>query len=343
MKYRSIDIIKKIYFSFCGLLPNRIFHFWRGNALVLLYHRVLINEGSETIFNPNSYNNISSQNFDRHISELASKYKVVSIDQLYQHIVQKRDDFVVSITFDDGYKDNLTYALPILEKYGVPATIYITTRFPEGDTWMWWYELWDYILGVDCVMIDFQGKTKKWVTSCSSEKLRCYKDLSNMIMQLEYDEQKSFAEVVTKLPIRPQYPQLCLNWDEIITLDTHPLVTIGAHTHTHSALAMISEEKSLLEMEQSKAFLENKLGHPIETVAYPFGTANTATQREFNCAAICGFRTGLTTCPVPLMTQSLHSIPRLGVPYFINVLGLRAKLSGCEYFFRKIMMQNTSV
>ncbi len=141
IKYRSIDIIKYIFFSLCGLFPNAIFQFWRGNALVLLYHRVLLNEESEKYFNPNSYIHISSRNFDSHISELSSKYKVISIDQLSQHIAQKREDFAVAITFDDGYKDNLTYALPILEKYGVPATIYVTTRFPEGDTWMWWYEL----------------------------------------------------------------------------------------------------------------------------------------------------------------------------------------------------------
>lgn len=343
MNRKNYDKIKNIIFSVCGLFPCRIFHYWRGNALVLLYHRVVPDEEIGTEFNPNSYSSVSCTNFKNHIAELSSNYKVVSINELYQHVVQESEDFVVSITFDDGYKDNLINALPILEKYGVPATFYITTRFPEGDTWMWWYELWDYLLGMDSVSTEFQGKTYKWTTSLSNEKFQCFKDLSNLIKLFQYNDQKSFSAAITKTATRKQYPQLCLNWDEIKKLDTHPLVTIGAHTHTHPALAMIPEEDAMAEMKLSKVLLEKKLGHLVESFAYPFGTKNDAGQREFNYAKICGFGTGLTTQPEPFASQGPHSIPRLGVPYFINVLGLRSKLSGCEYLVRKILKQNNNI
>ena len=62
---------------------------------------------------------------------------------------------MITITFDDGYKDNLDYALPILEKFKVPATVYVTTRFLEGDTWMWWYELKEEIKNKGTPLFDF--------------------------------------------------------------------------------------------------------------------------------------------------------------------------------------------
>ena len=83
--------------------------------------------------------------FAEQMSYLSEDHEVVSMDELVAHLEGDSKEFVVAVTFDDGYKDNLTHALPILEQYNIPATIYITTRFPEGDTWMWWYEIWDYI------------------------------------------------------------------------------------------------------------------------------------------------------------------------------------------------------
>ena len=87
--------------------------------------------------------------FAEQMEFLSENHEVVSMDGLVDYLESEPDrdanKFVVAVTFDDGYKDNLTHALPILEQYNIPATIYITTRFPEGDTWMWWYEIWDYL------------------------------------------------------------------------------------------------------------------------------------------------------------------------------------------------------
>jgi peptidoglycan/xylan/chitin deacetylase (PgdA/CDA1 family) len=337
MKYTNIDRVKSALFSLAGAMPDKLFHTWRGNALMLLYHRIVPDDEVAPEFNPNSYSEVTCSLFEEHIIELAARFHVVSIDHLYQHILKKSKDFVVSITFDDGYKDNLIYALPILERHNVPATFYITTRFPEGDTWMWWYEFWDYILTVDYVVVEFESRVQKWRTDNIKNKLQCYYDLKKVIIGLGYNEQKSFAEIVTQNATRKQYDNLCLKWDEIKSLGAHSLATIGAHTHTHSALSMLSEEEAYSEMAQSKKLLEKKLGYSVNSIAYPYGREKEAAQREFNLAKKCGFQTGVTTYPDPLIDPQLHAIPRLGVPFFVNKRVLRTKLSGCENFVRKLV------
>ena len=103
--------------------------------------------------------------FAEQMSFLAENHEVVSMDGLVDYLESEPDrdsnKFVVAVTFDDGYKDNLTHALPILEQYNIPAVIYITTRFLEGDTWMWWYELWDYIEETDLLEVNYFEISKK--------------------------------------------------------------------------------------------------------------------------------------------------------------------------------------
>ena len=89
---------------------------------------------------------------------LSYNYEILSIDGLAEHLEVDSNKFVVAVTFDDGYKDNLIHALPILERFRIPATIYITTRFAEGDTWMWWYEIWDHIKSVEYLELNYSEK-----------------------------------------------------------------------------------------------------------------------------------------------------------------------------------------
>ena len=93
--------------------------------------------------NPLSGLEVHQDIFEEQISFLKKKFKILSLNDLKKHIEQKKNDFAISITFDDGYLDNINLALPILEKYNVPATIFVITRFLEKKDFMWWYFLWE--------------------------------------------------------------------------------------------------------------------------------------------------------------------------------------------------------
>ena len=84
---------------------------------------------------------VSCSQFEKQVQLLSKNYSLVSIDEFIETIDKQKNKFLVTLTFDDGYKDNLKYALPILEKYNIPATIYMSTRFLEKKVSMWWYEI----------------------------------------------------------------------------------------------------------------------------------------------------------------------------------------------------------
>ena len=133
------NYLRKIYiFKLISYLVNILGYPWKGVGAVLMYHRVLPDDLIKEDLDIGMA--VTSSNFEKQIKVLKSKYKIVSMNEFNENLKKKKKQFMIAITFDDGYKDNLTYALPILEKFEVPATIYITTRFLNDNAWMWWYE-----------------------------------------------------------------------------------------------------------------------------------------------------------------------------------------------------------
>ena len=158
----------------------------------------------ETDNSSNSSLIVPTLRFTEQMEFLAKNHQVVSIDGLVEHLEGDSNSFVVAVTFDDGYKDNLVHALPILEKFNIPATIYITTRFPEGDTWMWWYEIWDYLKENDVLEVNFPEKLKKWDISNLKQKTDCFNELLEQIMKLSEKGQETMVENLTKIQKRKQ-------------------------------------------------------------------------------------------------------------------------------------------
>ena len=142
-----------------------------GNAIVLCYHRVM----PDSFFCKHSPLDplvVSVSNFERQMIYLSKNYNIISFDDLYNTISSTKTPLV--ITFDDGYLDNLINALPILEKYNIPATIYITTKFLKGDGRMWWYELWDNIEKKSKIEFSYEGKVFNFNTNNYFQKLHFF-------------------------------------------------------------------------------------------------------------------------------------------------------------------------
>ena len=134
---------------------------WKGKGAILLYHRVLPNELIKDDLDLGLA--VSCSNFEKQVKILKSKYQIVSMDEFISNLKKETNQFMITITFDDGYNDNLLHALPVLEKYQVPASIYITTRFLEEHAWMWWYELKEAIKDKSVLSFEYEKKNFHFV------------------------------------------------------------------------------------------------------------------------------------------------------------------------------------
>ncbi|HET9933833.1 MAG TPA: polysaccharide deacetylase family protein [Polyangiaceae bacterium] len=95
---------------------------------ILMYHRVARLPAYDQL-------TVTPERFDEQLEELATNFRVVSLADAFAELERgKPRETLVVVTFDDGYLDNLTNALPILRRHAIPATIFVTARFADGNT-----------------------------------------------------------------------------------------------------------------------------------------------------------------------------------------------------------------
>ena len=277
--------------------------------LILSYHRIVDNKNQ--INSEINSISVTTETFEGQIKLLKKKFNIVSIDEILK--IDNRFENNLAITFDDGYKDNLTHAVPILEKYNVPATIYITTRFLENKLDMWWYEIEKIIWQKD--KLDFYFLDKKYYFDIKEEnnKKNCYKKLSLLFKSLSYLDQNKLLEQITKTKERIQFRDKILNKSDLIQLDQKKNITIGSHTHTHANLAILNDYECKKELLLSKQILENILNKKIAHFAFPYGSKKDAGFREANLVRDAGYQSAVTTQSGGKINSNLYLIPRVHI------------------------------
>ena len=284
---------------------------WKGKGAILMYHRVLPDEDIKEDHEIGLA--VTKSNFEKQIKTLSSNYNIVSMDEFVNNLDKKDSEFMVSITFDDGYKDNLLHALPVLEKYKIPATIYITTRFLENHVTMWWYELKIIIEEKSTLEFIYQNKKFFYNLNNYKQKKSAFEKIRKFFLYLTSEQQLELLNIISGNSNRKNFSNICLDEEELKVLDKNPLITIGSHTHNHVNLKMLSEEEILKEIKTSIKILKNLLGHNIMHFSYPYGDKNQASVREYEIVEKLNFYSALTTRVYPIRKKNLFSLPRLYV------------------------------
>jgi len=313
------------------------------SSLCLVYHRVLAPDQHFPTNHPQSGLVVSQVEFDRQMEYLSRNYSCLDLGTAVRLLRAGRlPEKAAVVTFDDGYKDNLTVALPILEKYDVPATIYVCTGIVEGTTPLWWYDHERLLEERSELEFSWRERSFRWPLSTFQERGVALAALNELFKTLHPDEQNELLATIRGTPKREisTYSTIdspALTWDEVRILDKHPLITIGAHTKSHPVLSTLSYPDLVDELREGRRYLEEQLGHQVFHFAYPFGSVQEAGAREYLAARKEGYHSAVTTTPAHLLdkhAECVHALPRIAINYDDTIDSFCWKLSGIEMKLR---------
>jgi peptidoglycan/xylan/chitin deacetylase (PgdA/CDA1 family) len=294
---------------------------WVGGvgAILTLHH---VRPPRSDRFQPNHLLEVTPRFLTRVVKYLQrSGLDLVSLDEMHRRLTE--GDFhhrFVCLTFDDGYRDTLQYAYPILSEARVPFAIFVATSFADRLGELWWLALEAVIARNDRIGLIIDGSNRTFDCATTGEKRALYEELYWWLRK--HPTEAELRAVIRNLAacysvdIKAFGAELCMDWEELSKLAADPLVTIGAHTVNHAMLAKLPKETVRSEIDISRSVIEAALAVRPQHLSYPVGDRTSAGPREFAIAAELGFKTAVTTRPGVLFPQHrrhLTALPRISL------------------------------
>ncbi|WP_297103800.1 polysaccharide deacetylase family protein [uncultured Devosia sp.] len=291
----------------------------RSRGVIFTLHRVLPETPAD--FSPNAILQVQPDFLDYCLERIRDLgIDIISLDEALERLAAPRKGrpFVV-LTFDDAYKDNLQFALPILQEHEAPFTLYVPTAFVDGVGQLWWQAIEDIIARQDAVAFTEGADTEYVETRTLAQKNDAFNRLYWRMRKLPEPERLTLLAEFSKAygyDLDRQCRDLIMDWQQLRLFAGDPLCTIGAHTVHHYELAKLPLEQARNEMAQSVDVIEAQFGIRPRHFSYPLGGPLSCGPREFDLARELGFRTAVTTRPGGLYPHHLKTptqLPRVSL------------------------------
>ena len=220
----------------------------------------------------------------------------------------------VAITFDDGYRDNLNVAAPVLQDLGVPATVFVSTGFSTGAT-MWNDQVIDGLGAFDGASLDLRDVDLDiYPVRSTTERVAA---AASILKSIKHQHPKSRLSIVDKISQVTGYEEPregpMMSADEIKALSRRG-ITIGAHTINHPILKLLDDDEARIEIEGCKQQLETMLDKEVRLFAYPNGNPQSDyTDRDVRLVREAGYGAAVSThVGVASQATDRWQLPRFG-------------------------------
>ena len=313
----------------------------RHKCLILMYHGVS-DQGAISETQNASAMHLSVEQFSQQLSFLSENYNVIALSELINHLIRgdALPPYSVAITFDDGYENNYTKAFPVLQKYGMPATIFLSTLY-VGNKELFWPDRLELIFRSQDTLSRISSvlSTVGIRSGSPGEQLealiRYCKTITNkekeaLISRLE--ELSSAA--CTELPDDFR----CLTWQQVREMYISKLVDFGSHTNSHVILTRVDHDAARNEIEQSRNILRDHIGVNPLLFSYPNGGEGDFDDYSEKLLAELGFNCALLTIEG---FNDVHSNPyqlkRMGIYPNMSLTEFEAKTAGFLFFLEQTL------
>lgn len=271
--------LKQVLTGACGLRGTE------PGLSVLMYHRV----------SHDALLSVPPDVFEEQMALLARDFDPISLRSAVERLGRGDScNGCVCVTFDDGFQDNWTTAYPILEKHGVPATVFVACDALTQGT-LWFYAFDDAVFGAAAGEADLTAfGLGMHVWQDAAGKMDAVGRVHARMKQLGHAELLSIVQAVTGAA---GGGRIMMTPEECKKLAASGLVDIGAHTVSHPILAGLGEDDLLHEIMDGKSMLESMIGQEVCLFSYPNGTSRDFDDRVVDVVRRAGFGAAVTTIP----------------------------------------------
>jgi peptidoglycan/xylan/chitin deacetylase (PgdA/CDA1 family) len=286
---------------------------------------------------------ISASQFRSQLQFLQEQYHLISLADLHWLLENEcpLPHPSALITFDDGFRNNLSHAVPILEQLGIPAAFFVSTAYVGSD-----HLLWPHL--IDEIVLDWSGAALPAPDGLSELRLADWprdrvalaEHVRHLAQRLPDEARRSYVEMLSgdrpvSMDSRLRELNAFMDWSDLRELARRGF-DIGSHTVDHPILARLSPEQLVLQLQQSRRDIESELGCPCTSIAYPNGGPDDVSQDVFQAARHAGYRTGFTLCGRPGDPRRAPlAIDRVGIVRDLTLDAFEARLSGLAALYHQ--------
>lgn len=271
-------------------------HRLKGKTVVFTFHRVLPLADFESCHFQRSLV-VSDRAFDSFLNNLRQHFEVLAMSDFLKQdraAPAKNSRPQALITFDDGWRDNHDVALPLLRRYDLPATIFLSTDFIGSDSGFWWQNLGDYLSTTD-----FNENKRRAIKALIDQHVPnhrlpdCFSERDRFIELLKSDYYPYIASLSQALFDYSHYQtrDLCLSWQQCEQMSKQG-IEFGSHSCSHPRLSLLSTEQLQHELAESRRCIMQQPLNYVDVICYPYGDQNQATQTQAASLYKMGVGTG---------------------------------------------------
>ncbi len=313
----------------------------RGLGVIFMMHHIRPATGAE--FDPNGLLAITPDFLASAVGRVRQRgWDIVSMDEAVARLrapeARTARPFA-AFTIDDGYRDNLEHAYPVMKAADAPFTVYVSSALPDGGAELWWLSLQEIIARNDAIEMELDGVPQTIPCGTLAAKRAAWNQIYPILRHAPEDEQRTMTRALCArygVSQKDICAEQAMSWDEVRTLARDPLVTIGGHTINHFAVSKLDPARASDEMDQGAARIAEETGARPKHFAYPYGDPGSAGPRDFDIAKSLGFESAVTTRKGMLADahrDHLFALPRVALNGNLQSLHyLDVLLSGAPFY-----------